>query len=69
MDPVPGGLLLATTQAEGRASLLSAGITLMDNSLISISCILGKLRARRVISVAPKGILYYNDLNYSYLLM
>lgn len=69
MDPVLGGLLLATTQAEGCASLLSVAIIFMDNSLISISCILGKLRARRVISVAPRSFLYYNDLNYSYLLM
>lgn len=48
----------------GRASLLSAAIPFMDKSLISISCILGKWRARRVISVAPRRILYYNDLNY-----
>ena len=69
MDPVPGGLLLAMKGHRGACVALSAAIPFMDKLLISISCILGKLRARRVISVAPRSFLYYNDLNYSYLLM
>lgn len=65
----PRGSFIGGDAGGGRASLLSAAITFMDNSLISISCILGKLRTRRLISVATGSFLYYNDLSYSYLLM
>lgn len=65
----PRGSFIGDDAGGGECVAFTAAITFMDNLLISISRILGKLRTRRLISVATGSFLYYNDLSYSYLLM